>query len=65
MPKFLEDRLKRQASSKGFSGKRADRYIYGTMNRLGYMRGNKETAKGRAAEAKHRRDTRRGRRSRR
>ena len=63
MPKFLEKRLKREASRKGLRGKRAAQYIYGTMNRLGAMRGNKETARGRAMAKKHKRDMRRGRRS--
>jgi len=63
MPKFLEKRLKREASRKGLRGKRASAYIYGTMNRLGAMRGNKETARGRAMAKKHKRDMRRSRRS--
>jgi hypothetical protein len=53
MPKFLEKRLKSEAADKGFSGDRADRYVYGAMNNMGYMRGNKETAKGKAATEKH------------
>ncbi len=53
MPKFLEDALKKAAAKKGFSGKRADRYVYGTMNRMGAMHGNKTTALGRAMERKH------------
>lgn len=56
MPKFLEDQLKAEASKKGFSGKRADRYVYGAMNNMGAMRGNQPTANGRAMEAKHERD---------
>jgi hypothetical protein len=56
MPKFLEDRLKREAAAKGFSGKKAAAYVYGTMNNLGAMRGNKETAKGARMQAKHNRD---------
>lgn len=56
MPRFLEDRLKSEARKKGFTGKRAARYVYGSMNNLGYMRGNKETAKGREADRKHRKD---------
>ena len=56
MPKFLEEKLKAEASKKGFSGKRADRYVYGAMNNMGAMRGNKETAKGERMDAKHRRD---------
>jgi len=53
MPKFLEDKLKAAAAEKGFKGKRADRYVYGTLNNLGAMRGNKETAKGARMDAKH------------
>lgn len=56
MPKFLEDKLKAAAQEKGFKGKRADRYVYGAMNNMGAMRGNQETAKGAAMDAKHRRD---------
>lgn len=52
MPKFLEEKLRKEY---GY-GKEADRKIYGTMNKLGAMRGNKETAKGRAMTAKHNRD---------
>lgn len=59
MPQFLESRLKREAARKGFSGKRADRYVYGAMNRMGAMRGNRETAKGARMAQKHKRDTRR------
>jgi len=46
MPKFLEDKLK---SEYGQNSK----IPYMVMNRLGTMRGNKETAKGRAMERKH------------
>lgn len=53
MPKFLEDRLKAAASKKGYAGKRADAYVYGTMNNMGAMHGSKETAKGAAMDAKH------------
>lgn len=56
MPKFLEDRLKAEAAKKGKTGKAADRYVYGTMNNMGAMRGNKETAKGRRMAAKHKAD---------
>lgn len=47
MPKFLEDKLKKEY------GEKSD-IPYKVMNKLGYMRGNKETAKGAAAEVKHR-----------
>ena len=60
MPDFLESKLEAEASKKGFSGRRADRYVYGTMNRLGAMRGNKKTAKGLAMEKKHASDVRKG-----
>jgi hypothetical protein len=54
MPRFLEDKLKAQAQKKGFKGKRAARYVYGAMNNMGAMRGNKETPKGAEMEVKHR-----------
>lgn len=57
MPKFLEDRLAREAAAKGLTGRRAAAYVYGTMNNRGYMRGSKETRKGAAAQRKHDRDT--------
>jgi hypothetical protein len=56
MPEFLETKLRAQAGKKGFKGKRADRYVYGAMNNMGAMRGNKETAKGAEMEAKHQAD---------
>ena len=54
MPKFLEEKLKKEYGDN-------PRAIYGTMNKIGAMKGNKETAKGRAMEAKHRRDMKRKR----
>jgi hypothetical protein len=53
MPAFLEKALEKEAVKKGFSGKRKDKYIYGAMNNMGAMRGNKETAKGKRMEKKH------------
>ncbi len=50
MPKFLEDKLKKEYPNNPHA-------VFGTMNKLGAMHGNKETAKGREMEAKHRRDT--------
>jgi hypothetical protein len=50
--------LKTQAAKKGFTGKRADRYVYGAMNNLGAMRGSKETAKGKRMQKKHDHQTR-------
>ena len=49
MPKFLETKLRAEYGNN-------PRAIYGTLNKLGAMRGNKETAKGRAMTAKHNRD---------
>jgi hypothetical protein len=46
MPKFLEKKLKSEYGN----NKKA---IYGTMNKIGAMRGSKETALGRAMQAKH------------
>lgn len=65
MPQFLEDRLASSAKHKGLRGKRANAYIYGTMNNMGAMRGNKITAKGAAMERKHNRDKRSSGRSKR
>lgn len=53
MPKFLEKKLKARYG--------ADSSIpYKIMNARGYMRGNKETKAGRAAQKKHEHDMRRG-----
>ena len=49
MPNFLEEKLRAEYGNN-------PRAIYGTMNRLGYMRGNKITPEGEAAQAKHERD---------
>ncbi len=46
MPKFLEDKLRAEYGNNPAA-------IYGTMNKLGAMHGNKETAKGREMEKKH------------
>lgn len=46
MPKFLEDKLKQEYGNNPAA-------IYGTMNKLGAMKGNKETAKGREMQKKH------------
>jgi len=53
MPKFLEDKLKKE-----YPGN--DKAVYGTMNKIGAMRGNKITAKGREMEKKHERDKKAG-----
>ena len=53
MPKFLENILRKEYGDN-------PRAIYGTMNKIGAMRGNKETAKGKAMQAKHERDVKAG-----
>jgi hypothetical protein len=53
MPKFLEQKLEASASKAGKTGRAADRYVYGAMNNMGAMHGNKETAKGARMQAKH------------
>lgn len=46
MPAFLEKKLRAEYGDNPSA-------IYGTMNKIGAMRGNKETAKGREMERKH------------
>ena len=46
MPKFLENKLKKEYGNN-------PKAIYGTMNKMGYMKGSKTTAKGKMAEKKH------------
>lgn len=36
MPKALEKKLKAEARKKGFTGERADRYVYGTLRKTGW-----------------------------
>ncbi len=50
MPAFLEKKLEKEYGNDKHA-------IYGTMNKLGYMKGNKETKKGEKAEAKHKAKT--------
>jgi hypothetical protein len=49
LPQFLEDKLKAEYGDN-------DAAVYGTLNNIGAMHGNKETAKGKAMEAKHEAD---------
>ena len=46
MPKFLEDKLKREYG-------KDSKTVYKVLNSIGAMHGNKETKKGRAMQAKH------------
>lgn len=41
-----ETALKAGARKKGLKGKRADAYVYGTLNNMGFKRGNATTSKG-------------------
>jgi hypothetical protein len=56
MPKFLEAKLKSEYGNNA-------RAVYGALNKLGAMHGNKETAKGRAMQAKHMKDALKGKRA--
>lgn len=56
MPAFLENILSKAASKKGFTGRKKDAYVFGTLNNIGAMKGSKETAKGVAMDKKHMRD---------
>ena len=56
MPKFLEDKLKAEYGNN-------PRAVYGTMNKIGAMHGNKETPKGRQMQMKHKRDAEKGKSS--
>ena len=53
MPRFLENKLKAEYPGNA-------RAVYGTLNNIGAMHGNVETAKGRAMDAKHTRDVKAG-----
>lgn len=53
MPKFLEKAIGKSADKAGLSGRKKDQYVFGAMNNLGAMQGNKTTAKGKAMQAKH------------
>ena len=56
MPAFLEKKLRAEGRKKGLSGDRLDAYVYGGMNNMGAMHGNKVTALGRRMEKKHKAD---------
>ena len=47
MPNFLEKTLRKEY------GRNNPAVVYGTMNKIGAMRGNKITAKGKAMQKKH------------
>ncbi len=55
MPKFLEDKLKKEYPNNPGA-------VYGTMNKIGAMKGSKITKKGLEMEKKHKADmSKRGR----
>ncbi len=49
MPAFLEAKLRKNVPA----GVDPDRYVYGAMNNMGAMRGNKVTKKGERMQKKH------------
>ena len=51
MPKFLEEKLEKEY--KGMPKKEREHAVYGTMNKIGAMKGSKETKKGKKMEAQH------------
>lgn len=53
MPQFLEQKLKKEYPNNPSA-------VYGTLNRIGAMKGNRETQKGREMDAKHEADVKRG-----
>lgn len=55
MPKFLEKQLRAEYGNN-------DRAVYGTLNAIGAMHGNKETAKGKAMQKKHDAKAKKGKR---
>lgn len=36
MPKRMEEALKREAAKRGYTGQRADKFVYGTMRKTGW-----------------------------
>lgn len=51
MPIFLEKKLKQEYGNNPHA-------IYGTLNKIGALKGNRETPKGKAMQRKHERDMR-------
>jgi hypothetical protein len=59
VPEFLEKKLEQSGTRKGLRGARLNKYVFGAMNNMGAVHGNKITAKGRRMEEKHDDDTER------
>lgn len=55
MPVFLEAKLRKNVPK----GVDPDRYVYGGLNNMGAMKGNRVTKKGKAMERKHKQKMRR------
>jgi hypothetical protein len=53
--KKAERALMASARARGFKGARAKRYVFGTLNNIGLMRGSKVTPRGRSPAHKGRR----------
>lgn len=45
MPKELEDKLKREAAAKGYTGERADHYVYGSLTNIEKRQGQRKALK--------------------
>ncbi len=56
MPKKIEAAMKKGYAGKGLSEEEVDHRVYGKLNEMGYMKGNKVTSKGQEAEAKYTKD---------
>ena len=52
MPKAMETKLRAEGRKKGLKGDDLDSFVFGTMNKIGVMKGNKITPKGKRAEKK-------------
>ena len=45
MPEKMERALKAEAKKKGFKGKKADAYVYGTMRKTGWVPSTQKSGK--------------------
>lgn len=54
MPKAKERALRKAGRAKGYTGKRLDNFVYGTMTNQGWRRGKKKHAKKKAKRARRR-----------
>ena len=45
MPKALEEKLKKEATTKGFDKKKSGAYVYGTMRKTGWVPPKQKKAK--------------------